>query len=65
MEKMILRDDRGRMIGLVEIDPNGNKRLRNAKGVYQGRYDKASNITRDLKGAMVARGDVLTTLLKN
>lgn len=65
MEKKILRDDKGRMIGLIEIDPNGNKRLRNAKGVYQGRYDKASDITRDLKGAMYARGDVLTSLLKN
>lgn len=65
MSKLVLRNSRGIVIGFVEVDSNGNKRLRNAKGIYQGRYDAKDNITRDARGKYLGRGDFLTTLLEN
>ena len=60
-----LKDWSGRIIGYVETDTiTGNKILRDFYRKILGKYDKASDTTRDFYGRKVARGDQLLLLLK-
>lgn len=53
----VIRDFYGKIIGYVETLPNGDKIVKNFYRKVLGRYDKASNTTRDFYGKIVARGD--------
>ena len=64
-EKITLRDFYGKIIGSVEIMPNGDKQLRDFYGRILGKYDKNQDVTRDFYGRIVAKGDCLTMLLNN
>ena len=60
----VLKDFYGRIIGKVEIKPNGDKILKDFYGRILGSYIKSSNITKDFYGRIVGKGDILTTLLR-
>lgn len=60
-----IRDFYGRIIGWVYEDNNGNKKLTDFQGRVKGKYDKATNTTRDFYGRIVARGDQLSMLLNS
>ena len=64
MKEETLKDWAGRVIGYVQTDNYGNKILRDFYRKILGKYDKASNTTRDFYGRKVARGDQLLILLK-
>ena len=64
MERITLKDARFRIIGYVDIAPNGDKTLRNEKFQILGYYKAAQNITQDARFVIVGRGDILTSLLR-
>lgn len=59
----IVRNYYGKIIGRIETDSQGNKTVRNFYGKLLGKYNKKSNITRDLYGRIVSRGDASAMLL--
>ena len=63
MERITLRDAQYRIIGYVDIAPNGDKTLRNEKYQILGYYKKDANVTKDARYMIVGRGDILTSLL--
>ena len=64
MERITLRDDCFRIIGYVDLSPNGDKILRNEKFQILGYYKKQSDVTKDARFMIIGRGDVLTSLLR-
>ena len=63
--KTPIKDFYGRIIGWVQEDSNGNKKLTDFQGRIIGRYDKATDTTRDFYGRVVAKGDQLSMLLNS
>lgn len=63
MERITLKDNRFRIIGYVEIDDKGNKKLKDERFRILGYYDARSNTTKDERFHIIAHGDILTTLL--
>ena len=64
MERITLRDDCFRIIGYIDLSPNGDKILRNEKFQILGYYKKQSDVTKDARFMIIGRGDVLTSLLR-
>ena len=64
MDRITLKDAQFRIIGYVDIAPNGDKTLRNEKFQILGYYKKQSNVTQDARFMTVGRGDILTSLLR-
>ena len=64
MERITLKDARFRIIGYVDIAPNGDKTLRNERFQILGYYKAAQNVTKDARFMIVGRGDILTSLLR-
>lgn len=60
-----LRDPAGRMIGRIRINPDGARAIYDPAGRLLGKYDSASNTTRDVTGRIIGRGDLLVKLLKH
>ena len=63
MQRITLKDARFRIIGYVDIAPNGDKTLRNEKFQIIGYYKKDTDVTKDARFMIVGRGDILTSLL--
>ena len=63
--KTPIKDFYGRIIGWVQEDSNGNKKLTDFQGRIKGRYDKVTDTTRDFYGRVVAKGDQLSMLLNS
>lgn len=59
-----LRDKNGRVIGTLRTSGDVTK-LYNAGGRMMGYYDKSSNTTFDSGGAVIAKCNLLVSLLKN
>jgi len=59
----VLRDNHGRLIGRIKGISNGKFEIRDHTGRLKGRYDAKTNETRDDKGRLVGRGNLLTMLL--
>ena len=64
MERITLKDTHYRIIGYVDIAPNGDKTLRNEKYQILGYYKKQRDVTQDARFMTVGRGDILTSLLR-
>lgn len=64
MERIALKDSRFRIIGYVDIEPNGDKTLRNEKFQILGFYKANQDVTKDAKFMIVGRGDILLSLLR-
>lgn len=64
MERIPLKDARFRIIGYVDIAPNGDKTLRNEKFQILGYYRQREDVTKDARFMVVGRGDILTSLLR-
>lgn len=63
MDKQLIRDPYGKLLGSIETDSNGNKTVRDAYGKLLGYYNKALDVTRDFYGRIVARGDAASRLI--
>jgi hypothetical protein len=60
----VLRDHRGTIIGRVETQHHTGKLVtRDARGVVVGTYDPRLNETRDARGRVIGRGNLLGALL--
>ena len=53
----------GRIIGYIETQPNGDKKVTNFTGTILGYYKKAQNVTTDFIGKILYRGDMSAALL--
>ena len=58
-----LRDKNGNLLGKIKSLSNGKSELRDKNGNLKGTYDPKSNETRDKNGNIIARGNMLATLL--
>lgn len=63
MKRITLKDSRFRIIGYVDIAPNGDKTLRNERFQILGYYKANRDVTQDARFMIVGRGDILTSLL--
>ena len=63
MDKEVIRDFYGKILGTIETDTKGNKTVRNFHGKILGYYDKANNVTRDFYKKIIARGDQASGLI--
>lgn len=63
INKEIIRDKYGKIIGFIETDQLGNKLVRDFYGKILGRYTKRSNLTKDFYGRIVAQGDATAGLI--
>lgn len=64
MGNQILRDARGRVLGMIETKTSGIQYTRESKGRYLGSYDPNTNIKRDERGRAIGTGNLLGTLLR-
>lgn len=58
-----VRDRNGSLLGTTDVLPNGSVLLRDKNGRRLGIYDSKTNKTYSHTGALVGRGNVLTSLL--
>lgn len=58
-----LRDKSNRLLGKIKTLSNGKLELRDASNRLKGTYDPKTNDTRDPSNRLVAKGNMLTTLL--
>ena len=62
-QKVKLYDAHNRLIGYVEIDDRGDKKLYDGYNHYKGKYEKKSDKVYDAYNRLVGKGDILTSLL--
>ena len=65
MEEITIKDYRGKIIGYIKTNPNGDKVVMDFYRKILGRYDSATDTTRDFYGRIVARGDASAMLIKD
>jgi hypothetical protein len=64
MSREIVRDRAGKVLGWYEDNGvSGRINARDASGRWLGYYDKKLNETRDAAGRLIARGNVLPSLV--
>lgn len=63
VDRQLLKDDRGRILGTIYTHLNGDKVAKDFYGKIVGTYKKASNLTKDFYGRVVSKGDTLAGLL--
>lgn len=59
-----LRDPSGRLIGTIRTLPDGRQEARNPSNGLCGYYDPKKDETRDRNNSLVARGNILATLIR-
>ncbi len=64
MEREIIKDNRGMIIGFLEPQPDGSIYVRDANGFLLGRYDKLSDYTIDANGRFLYKGNRAMMLLR-
>ena len=57
MEKQMIKDFSGRIIGTIETDAAGNKTVKEFSGRILGYYKKSIDATTNFNGRIIARGD--------
>jgi len=58
-----LKDTANNVLGSIETKPDGGQVLRDAKGVVRGYYDPSTDHTRGPDMRILAKGNVLRTLI--
>lgn len=64
MKEEAIKDWKGKIIGYIEIKPNGDKVIRNFYRVIKGKYSKSLDYTYDFYGKRIGPGDQLMRLLE-
>ncbi len=62
--EITIKDFYGRVLGYIKEDSSGNKVATNFYFKILGRYNKADDTTRDFYGRIIARGDILASLIR-
>lgn len=63
MEKEYIREFSGKILGYIQTRPNGDKTAHLFSGKIVGKYNKAMNWTTTFEGRVLAKGDILTSLI--
>lgn len=63
MERQEIREPNGRIVGFLETLDNGDIQARVFNGRIVGFYRKASNTTTDFLGRIIARGNIVVSLI--
>ena len=63
MNREVIKDFYGSIIGSVEEDARGDKIAKDFYGRILGRYDKKQNVTKDFYGRIVGTGDATSKLV--
>lgn len=63
MNKEIIKDFYGKIIGSIETLNNGDKIARDFYGKIVGKYYKKTNYTTDFYGKILAKGDITSALV--
>ena len=64
MKREILRDDKFKILGYIDVEENGRQVLKGEKFRIIGYYEPQTNLTKDTKFRIVGKGNLLTMLLK-
>lgn len=65
MQKQVIKDFYGRILGYIEEDKQGNKIAYDFYRRILGRYFKQENRTRNFYGVILANGDITSSLVYN
>lgn len=65
LDNQELRDKNGRLLGKVRLRSDGKLEGRDASGRLKGTYDPQRGQTRDERGALVGKGNLLPVLIAN
>lgn len=63
MSAQEFRDAKGNLLGTVAPGDNGQLEGRDPRGQLKGTYDPRTDETRDAMGLVVAKGNVVSTLI--
>ena len=63
MERNVIKDFKGVILGYIEEDSNGNQICKDSRGKKLGSYDKKSNVTKDIYGKKLSKGNTVVSLL--
>lgn len=58
-----IKDFYNRIIGYIEIDDQGNKVAKNFYRRILGTYDAKHDVTRDFYNRIIAKGDIVASLI--
>jgi hypothetical protein len=58
-----IKDSRNNVLGSIETHPDGSQVLRDANGKIRGYYDPSTDHTRGPDKRILAKGNVLSTLI--
>ena len=63
--KTPIKDFYGKILGFVDEDTQGNKKITDFYGKIVAKYNKATNKTTDFYGHIIGQGDMGVSLLYN
>lgn len=63
MEKRMIKDFYGRLIGWQEVQNNGDIIAKDWYGRLLGSYVKSLNVTKDFYGRVIGHGDLTSSLI--
>lgn len=63
MNREVIKDFYGRIIGFRETQPNGDVIAKDDYGKILGRFDSKMKVTKDAYGKILARGDTTSALI--
>lgn len=63
MNRITIREPSGKFRGSIEVDSRGYKTARDRAGKFLGTYDPKQDVTKNTSGKVIARGDILVSLI--
>ncbi|REJ46910.1 MAG: hypothetical protein DWQ53_09755 [Microcystis flos-aquae DF17] len=64
MSKQQIRDRSNRLMATIEVKGSGKHEIRGASNRFLGSFDPRTNETRDEANRLLAKGNVLTSLIR-
>lgn len=64
MTKFPIKTVGGKICGWIQVEDNGDKKALDTAGKILGYYRANSNVTTDVSGRLIARGDVVSSFIK-
>ena len=65
MERQMIRQFSGKIVGFIDVDSNGDKTVRAFSGMILGYYRKNRDVTTDFYGKIIAWGDITGIFFKD
>jgi hypothetical protein len=65
MSEDVIKDASGRTLGFVRTSPSGGQQAYDVNRRLVGSYDAQNNITKDVNGRAIAKGNIASALIHN